>query len=285
MHRAAFVTGLLLGTACLLPTWADTLADRRADQLQKYQESASMARDSLANLLGEARQIPAFRKVDGPLITAHLEKVAQTWLDAAAALEKGDEAAATALAQRAREIAGQPDRWQERLRWRTRQAQIGEYMPASAEVFITVAADRREEDVQELAALMEAKKRRSEAYGRLAEATTPAADSKTLFQLQDEVFLADVEVGVAEMKLPWANEDWGYRTFLATDPTMTSPELTAAKERLAQWRRQREETYRQSRRQQHVLEQLDREHAALVAARQDAYLAAKAKREQSRKSQ
>ena len=53
---------------------------------------------------------------------------------------------------------------------------------------------------------MEAKKRRSETYGRLAEATLPTADPQTLFQLQDEVFAADVEVGVADMRLPWAHE-------------------------------------------------------------------------------
>ena len=64
-----------------------------------------------------------------------------------------------------------------------------------------------------------------------------------------------------------------------------SPILTAAKERLAKWRRQREETYRQSRNQQHALEQLDREAAALVAAREKAYQAAKAAWEARKKSE
>ena len=132
---------------------------------------------------------------------------------------------------------------------------------------------------------MEAKKRRSEAYGRLAEATTPTAHPQMLFKLQDEVFAADVEVGVADMRLPWAHEDWMFRKFLATDPTITSPELTAAQQRLAEWRRQREQTYRQSRSQQHALEQLEREGAALVAARENAYRAAKARREPPRKSE
>jgi hypothetical protein len=285
MRRKAAITSLLVGTICLLPVWADQPAERLAGQIQRCRESEASARDALANLMVELKQIPVFSKVDGPVITTHLENIARTWADAAAALEKGDETAGTNLARRAQEILGHRDRWQERLRWRSRQAQQNEYMPATAEVFITVASDRREEDVKDLEALMEAKKRRSEAYGRLAEATTPAADPKILFKLQDEVFATDVEVGVAEMRLPWAHEDWMFRTFLATDPTITSPELTAAKQRLTDWRRQREETYRQSRSQQHALEQLDREAAALVAARQSAYQAAKAAREQSKKKE
>jgi hypothetical protein len=284
MNRQAAIAGLLLAAWCFLPAQAAAPAEQFAGQIQRYRESASAARDALASLMSELKQAPAFSKVDGPLITAHLEDVAGAWTEVAAALEKGDETKAAALAQRAQKLAGPRDRWQERVRWRLRQAQLGEYMPATAEVFFTVASDRREEDVQELEALMEAKKRRSEAYGRLAEATTPSADSKTLFKLQDEVFAADVEVGVADMRLPWANEDWGFRTFLATDPTITSPELTAAKQRLAEWRHQREETYRQSRSQQHALEQLDREAAALVAARESAYRAAKAAREPAKKS-
>ena len=94
----------------------------------------------------------------------------------------------------------------------------------------SLATDRREEDVQRLKELMEAKKRRSEAYGRLAEATTPTADAKILYQLQDEVFAADVEVGVAEMRLPWAHEDWMYRTFLATEAGIDKSRLNVAAE-------------------------------------------------------
>ena len=279
MQRKATLKGLVLGLLCVLPAWADSPADRFAGKIEQYREAAAAVRESLAHLMAELNQVPVFGKVDGPMMTAHLEAVAQTWTDAAAALEKGEETAGTNLAQRARQLDGQRERWQERVQRRARQAQQNEYMPASAEVFSTWAADRTEPDVQDLAALMEAKKRRSEACGRLAEATTPTAAAKTLYQLQDEVFAAEVEVGVAEMRLPWAHEDWMFRKFVATDPTITSPELDAARQRLAEWRRQREETYRQSRRQQYGFEQLDRESKALLVARETSYLAAKAARE------
>ncbi len=271
--------GLVWGALCLLPAWADSSADRFAGTIQKYRETAAAVRESLARLTAELNQIPVFSKLDGPLMAAHLEAVAQTWADAAAAFEKGEATAGTNLALRAQQLAGQRDRWQERIRWRSRQAQQNEYMPASAEVFTTWAKDRIEPDTRELAALMEAKKRRSEAYGRLAEASTATADARTLHQLQDEMFALDIEVGVAEMRLPWAHEDWMFRKFLATDPMVTSPELAAAQQRLAGWRRQREEAYQQSRRQHYALERLDRESKTLLAARENAYRSAKAARE------
>lgn len=278
MQRSAAILAILLQTVCL------PAADRVAGQIQRYQETASSVRATLAGLMAELEQIPAFSKVDGPLIVSHQEDVARAWSAAAAALEQGDEKAAAALARRAQEIAGPRDRWQERLRWRALQAQRGEYLPATAEVFFMLATDRKAEDVKELEAFLEAKKRRSEAYGRLAEATTPTADPPTLFKLQDEVFAADVEVGVADMKYAWARADWDFRTWVATDPAITSPELTEAKGRLTAWRRQREHTYRESRGQQHALEQLDRESAALTAARESAYRAAKVARQPSQTS-
>ena len=284
MRRKVIIAGLFVSVACFLPVRADAPADRFEGQIHHCRESAAATRDSLASLMAELRQIPVFVKVDGPLMTTHLEAVAQVWTDAAAALEKGDATAGTNLAQRAQQLVGARDRWQERLRYRSRQAQQNEYMPACAEVFITVGADRHEEDLQELKALMEAKKCRSEAYGRLAEATTPNAEAKILFELQDEVFAADVEVGVAEMRLPWSHEDWMFRAYVATDPTITSPEYAAARQRLLEWRRQREETYRQSRRQQYAVEKLDRESKALVTARENAYRAAMAAREQAKKN-
>lgn len=278
MNRILWIAGLLLGTVFFAPARADPADGRFAGQIDRCRQSAAQARESLASLIAESRQIPVFSKVDGPLITAHMEEAARIWTEAAAAFETGGEAAGTALMLKAQQWAGPRERWQERLRWRTRQAQRGEYMPATAEVFLSVAADRSQEDVKELEALMEAKKRRSEAYGRLAEATTPAAEAQALFALQDAVFAADVQVGVAEMKLPWANEDWGYRKFLATDPEVASPELTAARERLAEWRRQREEAYRQSRQAQHAFEILERDATARVA-RESAYRAAKTARD------
>ena len=151
MNRKAAITGWFLSAACLLLARADGPADRFAGEIHRCRESAAAARESLANLMGELRQIPVFTKVDGPLLTAHLEAVAQAWTDAAAALEKGDETVGTNLVQRAQQLAGQRDRWQERLRFRSRQAQQNEYMPACAEVFITTAADRREEECRALA--------------------------------------------------------------------------------------------------------------------------------------
>lgn len=264
---------LVLGTACLAKTHASP-ADQFAGEIRRYKESAAAARETLAARLGELNEIPAFKKLDGPLITKHLEEVARAWAEAASALEEGKETAAAALARRAEELAGPRGRWEERLGWRRLQAQH-EYLPATPEVFFMLATERHADLAKEVGAFLEAKKRRSEAYGRLAEATTPAADSKTLFQLQDDVFALDVEVGVAEMKYNGAREDWDFRTWVATNPKVTSPELTAAQERLTECRHQREQTYRQSRNQQRALERLDREREALLKARENAYRAAK----------
>lgn len=235
-------------------------------------------------LMTELEQLPAFIKLDGPIITRHFEDIARTWDEAAAALEKGDETAAAALAMRAEELTSKRDRWQERLRWRAMQSQ-NEYLPATAEIFFLLAPERNGGVLKEVEAFLEAKKQRSEAYGRLAEATTPTAARETLLKLQDEVFALDVEVGVADMKYTWAREDCDFRTWVATDSSVASPELTAAKERLAKWRHQREQTYRQSRSQQHALEQLDRESANLMAAREKAYRRAKAAQKPSTNNQ
>ncbi len=97
-------------------------AERFAHRIATYKESEAIARDTLGRLMVELEQFPAFVKIDGPVITRHLQEVARTWAEAAAALEKGNETAAAALAQRAEETAGERERWQERLRWRGMQS-------------------------------------------------------------------------------------------------------------------------------------------------------------------
>jgi hypothetical protein len=283
LRQRVAILGLLLGVMCVRPALAALPANRLADEIRKYKDTAAAVRHALAGLMVELEQAPVFTKLDGPLITKHMEEVAQGWTEAAAALEKGDETSAAALARRAEEMAGQRDRWQERLRWRRLQSQY-EYLPATAEIYFLLAPERNGDVAKEVEAFLEAKKQRSEAYGRLAEETTPTADRKTLFRLQDEAFAFDVEVWVADMKYAWAREDWDFRTWVATDPRVASPELAATKEHLAEWRRQREAAYRQSRSRQHVVEQLDREHDNLISARERAYRTAKAARGSSRNS-
>ncbi len=275
MRQPKIVTAALLATLCFLSAQAEPPADRFADRIRQYKESEAATRETLGRLLGELEQIPAFLKIDGPLITKNLEEVAQNWSEAAAALEKGDVSAAANLALRAEEAVGHRDRWQERLRWRALQAQ-NEYLPATAEIYFLLAPERNGDLQKEVEAFLEAKKNRSEAYGRLAEATTPTAEDQPLLKLQDEVFALDIEVGVADMKYGWAREDWDFRTWVATNPKISSPELTAAKERLAQCRQQVEEAYRQSRQQQHALDKLGPEGANLRAAREKAYRTAEA---------
>ncbi len=279
----AGLTALLLGAVCLVNVLAATPADKFAKEIRRYDELAAAARETLAARLGDLNDFPVFKKVDGPLITKHLEAVSQTWAEAARALEEGNETAAAALARRAEELAGQRGRWEQRLNWRRLQAQH-EYLPATAKVFFMLATERNGDLEKEVGAFLEAKRRRSEAYGRLAEATTPAADDQILFKLQDEVFALDVEVGVADMKYGWAREDWDFHRWVVTDPKVISLELRAAQERLTEWRHQREQTYRQSRNEQHELERLDREREALLKARENAYRTAKAARNSSGQS-
>jgi hypothetical protein len=75
MHRRTFITSLLSGLLCLLHAWADSPSNRFAGQIQQYREAAAAARGLRVTLMDEVRRIPVFSKVDGPLITAHLEAV------------------------------------------------------------------------------------------------------------------------------------------------------------------------------------------------------------------
>lgn len=275
MGQRLFLGALFLVMLSLVTAQGEPAGERFAYRIRQYKEAEGIARETLGRLMNELEQLPAFLKIDGALMTKHLEEVGRTWAEAAAALEKGDETGATALAKRAEEMIGQRDRWQERLRWRSQQAQ-NEYLPATAEIYFMLAPERNGDLQKEVEAFLETKKQRSEAYGRLAEATTPSAERQTLLKLQDEVFALDVEVGVADMKYSWAREDWDFHTWVATDTNVVSGELIAAKERLAQWRQQAEETYRQSRRQQHALDRLNGEREILLGAREKAYRAAKA---------
>ena len=256
---------------------AQTPAQRFSAQAQTYKEASANIQNELAALLNSAGQIAGFTKRDVPLITKHMNDLAGAWTAAAAALEKGDEAGAAAMVKQAQELEVKRDRWAQRLAVRRLQAQADEYLPATEESFACLTEWAPTElDVQPAVAFIEAKKRRSEAYGRLADATTPTADQPTLYRLQDEVFAADVEVQVADMKLGWSREDLSARVYVLTDPSLSSPELIEAKARIAEWRRQREELLRQSRKIAHLLELQPREYTALVEARDKAYQSAKA---------
>jgi hypothetical protein len=288
MTRSMLATAVLL--LALLPgaaaaraeaPRAEVPAEKFAGQIQAYTDAAGSADDALASMLALAREMPTFTKGDVPLIKAYMEQTAAAWSGAAKTLAGGDEAGAAALVKRAQELDAKREIWNRRLGWRRGQAQI-EYLPASEQSYDWLVGDRTADEVREIDAFIEAKKRRSEAYGRLADAATPAADPQALNRLQDEVFAADVEVQVADMKMNWAREDRDARRWVMTDPSVTSPELTEAKRRLADWRRQYEQTYRQSREVGHALEVQKRQYKELSAAPAEAYKAAKADHDRDR---
>jgi hypothetical protein len=270
----------LFGLAAILcgSVHAQTPPDKFAGQIKTYTDAATLEKDLLSQMLGVAQDISEFSKEDVKLITAYMEEATIAWSNAAAALQKGDEAGAAAFVKRAQELDSKRDVWNQRLAWRRGQAQR-EYLPANEEIFNLLVGDRTAGETREIEAFIEAKKQRSEAYGRLADAATPAAEPQALARLQDEVYALDVEVQVADMKRVWANEDRGVRQYVMTDASVSSPALTAAKQRLAEWRQKYEETYRQWREREHALEQQKRQSAEVLEARNLAYRAAKAARD------
>ena len=96
--------------------------------------------------------------------------------------------------------------------------------------------------------------RRSEAFGRLADATTPDAETALIYRLKDEVDALDVEVSIADLEMNWAREDRYARMYIVKDPAVSSPRLTEAFKSLSEWRRHYEETFRKSRLAQLELE-------------------------------
>jgi hypothetical protein len=264
-------------------------ASRFAAQIQTYQDSAANMKNELAVLVNTAAgPISAFTKGDVLLLTKYMNELIDSWNAAAAALEKGDEAAAAPLVMRARELESGRYRWAQRFEARRLQAQVGEYLPACEDSYDWLAGlegGRQPVEVQDITALMEAKKLRSEAYGRLADATTPTADAQTIYKCQDDVFAADVEVQVADKKMAWAIQDLVNRKWVMLDATVSSPDLTAAQEGLAKWRQEYEATYRRSRMEAQALVVQDRHYLELVDAVKKAYQAAKTEQDRLKQEQ
>jgi len=259
-------------------------AKKFAGQIKAYNDAAISSRGALDTMLAAAQEMPAFTKGDVALIAAYMDHIASAWSSAAAALQRGEEQRADDFAKRARELDSRRDIWTQRLSWRRGQAQM-EYLPATEESYNWLVGDRKPEELKEISAFIEAKKLRSEAYGRLADAARPGADWQALCNLQDEVFADDVEVQVADMKMGWARADRDTRLWVTPDASVTSPQLTAAKQRLEQWRARYEQTYRQSREIEHALEVQRREYNNLLDARSEAYKTAKANRDAAKQSQ
>src|SRR4051812_17164384 len=78
--------------------------EKFANQIKAYTDSANFEKEALAQMLGVAQDISEFAREDVKLITAYMEQAANTWNSAAAALQKGDEAGATALAKQAQAL-------------------------------------------------------------------------------------------------------------------------------------------------------------------------------------
>ena len=231
-------------------------AERFAGQIRESKDSVAWLQEYQGNMKDRMQQAPSFGKMDDAVITAGIHEEIAAWNNARTAWEKGDEPGAVALVRLARDIGGRRGAWERRLDWRYRQGNeapgedtyegISTYRPAFA-----------------VAVYMEAKKRLSEACGRVAEAYVPDVNPQLIFKLEDEVFAAQLEVEVAEMKMTWAAEDRSY----AMRDAVASPEFTAAQQRLDEHRQQRENMFRQYRKQQREVERFDRSNTALINER------------------
>lgn len=257
---------LVIGTAYCQWCGAGTPAERFADAIKSYQYEATVRQTELADMAGIAQQSPAFTKADMALITAYMQAEAAAWTNAAAALQKGEEPTANNLVRQAHEMQARNDLWSQRLYARLRQSQENDHPAASEEAFDAMLADHQCVDLKEIAALLEARKRLAEAYGCLADATTPTADAQTLVTLKNQVWDLETEVDLAMMKLNWARDDRpGWTTTIIASANIT-PELKLAKQHLDDWRRQYEQTYRQKRACEIALEQKKQSYDELLGA-------------------
>jgi hypothetical protein len=230
-------------------------AERFAGQIKECKDSLAWLKEYTAGQTDRAEQAPSFARVDLPVLNAQIEQETTAWANAMAAWEKGDEQTARKLVDEAREIGGRRSTLDHRLDLRHAQ---GNETPS--------------EDGYEafnwrprlgVAGIMEAKKRVSEAYGKLAEATVPGADAQLIVKLEEEVSAARLEVDVAEMKANWMQEDQSW----AMRDAVSSPGLTAAQQKLNEYRKEREATYRKIRQAQRELERYDRQNGALLTER------------------
>ncbi len=254
----------------------ETPAEKFANQIQSYNEAAAARQIDLANLVTLAAQLPDMGKKDMALITAYMNEESAAWTKAADLLKTGDEPTSTKLVKRVQEMQRTNVRWTERLTARFHQAQINEYLPANEDSYDALIGGMKDADAKEVMALMEVKKRRSEAFGRLADATTPNADPSQIYKLKDEVDACDVEVSIADLKMGWAREDRYARMYILNDPKISSDRLSIAFQKLTDWRTRYEETFRQSHRAQHELEREKRNYEALINERNESFNAARA---------
>ncbi len=201
-----------------------------AGQISECQRSLEWLRNYLPGLLEGAKQPPSMGSVDSVLITAEIQKEIDAWSAAMEAWQKADEKRADGLVKQAKQLGEKRVIWEKRLAWRSQQ---GASAPTE-ESFEQTSGWRPRKS---LALAMEARRRLSEVYGRLAEATTPEADPQLLSKLEDEAFAARVEVEIAEMRMNWETEDGGWPM---RDPVIWSPELIAAQNRLVENRTQQE---------------------------------------------
>jgi hypothetical protein len=151
------MTTLFLFTLAALCTIASAqpVADKFAPQIKAYTDSANSEKEILGQILAPAQDIAEFAKDDFKLITAYMDHTAGLWTSAAAALQKGDEPAATAFAKQAEQLDKKRDIWNERLSWRRGQAQR-EYLPASEQSFAVLVGDRNDNEIKEIEDFMEA---------------------------------------------------------------------------------------------------------------------------------
>lgn len=230
-------------------------AERFAGQIRECKESLGWLKDYWSGQLDRAQQAPSFGRLDVALLTGKMEEEMAAWSGAMAEWEKGNQGAAEALVKRAREVGNTRGTWERRLDWRYQQG-----------------AEAPSEDSYEgfdwrprpgAAAVMEAKKRVSEGWGKLADAAVPDADPQILARMEDDVAAARWEVEVAELRANWMAED---RSWALRD-AVSSPGLTAAQQRLDEYRKQRETMLRKVRREQRELDKYDRLNGPLLRER------------------
>jgi len=255
---------LMIAAALCSLARGDAPPDKFAGPIKEYLDSAAARQSDLGDMLGLAQQMPGFTKGDIALITAYMQEEIDAWKSAASALQKGDQHTADGFVRHAQDMQGWNGLWNERLYARQRQSQQNEH-PASYEwEFDAMVEDHQHVDIKEIAALMEAKKRLSEAYGRLADATIPKVETQTLFKLKDQIWDVETEMEVANMKLIWARDDRPGWTTNVIAPSNITPELQLAKQRVAEWRQQYEQSYRQKRASELAMEKQRRAYDDLL---------------------
>lgn len=198
---------------------------RYAQQAKEDRARATNLRNSFEELAASCSRYGGFMKDDLVLAKPAWEKAAALLEKAAEAFDRDDENEGWRLRKEHDQQERAIEVWRQRLwEWRRRQAESAPEEKWFRDESRWLAAGAR----PELMEWVRARRALSQAWGALAEATTPGADEEMIRQLKEKAFAAEGESEIARLRFDWARG----REQIWSDKKVSSEQLTRKLEAL-----------------------------------------------------